>query len=113
MHIEGNGYKVIEIETLRQMNKPEKIALTRHAKERLMERNITVSDIIKGIETGEIIKQYEDDKPLPSCLILGFSVNNNYIHIVVSNDNEYIYLITAYYPDSAKWENDYKTRRGR
>lgn len=103
---------VIKIETLKQMNKPENIALTKHARERLRERNITVDDVIKGIETGEIIKQYEDDKPLPSCLILGYSVNNNYIHIVVSHNKEYIYLITAYYPDLEQWEEDFKTRKG-
>lgn len=103
---------MIDIGTLKLMNKPEKIALTKHARKRLAERNITICDIIEGIETGEIIKQYEDDKPLPSCLILGFSANNNYIHIVVSNDKEYIYLITAYYPDAKQWEDDFKTRKG-
>lgn len=104
---------MIDIEKLKQMNKPEKIALTKHARERLAERNITVADVVKGIETGEIIKQYEDDKPLPSCLILGFSVDNKYIHIVVSSDKGYIYLITAYYPNPEQWESDFKTRKGR
>lgn len=94
------------------MNVSKHIAVTKHAKERLLERNITIADIINGIATGEIIKQYEDDKPLPSCLILGSSVKNMYIHIVVSHDDEYIYLITAYFPDSEKWENDFKTRKG-
>lgn len=104
---------MIETETLRRLNKPENIAITKHARERLTERNITVDDVSRGIGTGEIIKQYEDDKPLPSCLILGYSVNNNYIHIVVSHDESYIYLITAYYPDSEQWEDDFKTRKGR
>lgn len=104
---------MIHIETIRRMNKPENIALTKHAKERLVERGITIDDVVQGIETGEIIKQYEDDKPLPSCLILGHVVNDGYIHIVVSNDEEHIYLITAYYPDPNKWEEDFKTRKGR
>ena len=103
---------VIEIETLRRMNQPKRIVLTRHARERLTERNIMIADIIKGIETGEIIKQYEDDKPLPSCLILGHSTDDLYIHIVVSHDEEYIYLITAYRPNMEHWEKDFKTRRG-
>ena len=104
---------MIDIDTLKQMNEPQQIALTKHAKERLTERNITIDDVVNGIETGEIIKQYEDDKPLPSCLILGFSADNNYIHIVASHDKEYIYLITAYYPNSEQWEADFKTRKGR
>ena len=54
----------------------------------MYERQIIVDDIINGIETGEIIKQYEDDKPYSSCLILGFSVQSKYIHIVVSCDTD-------------------------
>lgn len=102
---------MIDIEIIKQMNKPEKIALTKHARERLAERGITIADVMWGIKTGEIIKQYEDDKPLPSCLILGHLANDKNIHIVVSNDEEYIYLITAYYPDPKQWEADFKTRK--
>ena len=104
---------MVDIDILRKMNRPEKIALTKHARERLAEREITIDDIVNGINTGEVIKQYEDDRPLPSCLVLGLSVNNKYIHIVVSNDEEYIYIITAYYPDPQLWSEDFKTRKGR
>ena len=102
---------MIEIETLKQMNIPKKIALTKHAKQRLDEREIKIADIVNCIKTGEIIKQYEDATPLPSCLILGISTKNRYIHIVVSHDDNFIYLITAYYPTSEHWQNDFKTRK--
>lgn len=102
---------MIDIESLRDLNSPEYIAITEHARQRLIERGITVNDIVKCISTGEIIKQYEDDKPFPSCLILGMAVNNSYIHVVVSHDEEWIYLITAYYPDRDLWESDFKTRK--
>lgn len=94
------------------MNTPKKIALTKHAKQRLVEREIAVADIVNCIKTGEIIKQYEDDKPLPSCLILGMSVQDRYMHIVASHDGDFIYLITVYYPTSEHWEDDFKTRKG-
>lgn len=102
---------MLKIELFRSMNEPQKIAMTKHAKDRLEERKIKVDDILNCIETGEIIKQYEDDKPLPSCLVLGRSRENKQLHIVVSMDEEFIYLITAYYPDLKRWETDYKTRR--
>lgn len=102
---------MIDIYELRKLNKPEQIAITEHARQRLVEREITLEDIIQCIASGEIIKQYEDDKPFPSCLVLGMSVNNKYIHVVVSHDGEYIYLITAYYPDVNQWEADFKTRK--
>ena len=102
---------MITIEQLKKLNRLENIAITEHARLRLYERQITVDDIINGIETGEIIKQYEDDKPYPSCLMLGFSVNSKYIHIVVSCDADFIYLITAYFPNPDIWKNDFKSRK--
>ncbi len=102
---------MIDIEQLRALNKAEQIAITEHARLRLIERGISVSDIIRCIDTGEIIKQYEDDKPFPSCLILGAAIDGKYIHVVASHDSEWIYLITAYHPDTNVWEADFKTRK--
>lgn len=102
----------IDIERLRSLNKPEQIAITEHARRRLTERGITVGDVMQCIETGEIIKQYEDDRPFPSCLILGKAMDHEYIHIVVSHDDIWVYLITAYRPDRNIWEPNFKTKRG-
>ena len=102
---------MIAIEQLRALNRPEQIAITEHARRRLVERGIAVNDIIRCIDTGEIIKQYEDDKPFPSCLILGAAIDGEHIHVVVSHDSDWIYLITAYRPDPGVWEPDFKTRK--
>lgn len=104
---------MITIESLKLLNKLTNIAMTEHARIRLYERNISIDDIINGIHTGEIIKQYPDDKPLPSCLVLGLSIRMEHIHIVVSCDSDFIYLITAYFPDLDVWESDFKTRKER
>lgn len=102
----------IDLECLKNMCQAENITVTEHARRRLTERKITIGDIICGIRKGEIIRQYEDDKPLPSCLILGKSENGRHIHIVVSHDEKWIYLITAYYPDSSIWKADFRTKKG-
>lgn len=107
------GMILYHIKDFKEMNVLEKIAITKHAKDRLEERGLKADDITHTITSGEIIKQYEDDKPLPSCLILGKNNEGKYMHIVVSKDKEYIYLITAYYPNSTQWETDLRTRRGR
>lgn len=104
---------MIDITQLRALNKAEQIAITEHARRRLIERGISVNDIIRCIDTGEIIKQYEDDKPFPSCLILGADIDGEYIHVVVSHDSEWIYFITAYHPDTKVWEPDFRTRKER
>ncbi|MBS4829527.1 MAG: DUF4258 domain-containing protein [Firmicutes bacterium] len=109
----GEEKEVLDIEELRRINVPERIAITEHARIRLAERGITVKDVINCIANGEIIEQYENDKPFPSCLVLGMALNDKYIHVVVSSDGEFIHLITAYYPSIKDFENDLKTRKGR
>lgn len=95
------------------LNKAEKIVLSRHAKDRLIERGILINDVIVCIQTGEKITDYFDDKPLPSCLVLGKSLAGKSLHIVISTDHDFIYLITAYYPDPLLWSDDYRVRKGR
>ena len=56
------------------------------------------------------MEHYPDDYPFPSCLILG-QKDDKIIHIVASINEDMIYIITAYIPDQAKWEGDFKTRK--
>ena len=37
-------------------------------------------DVMNAINNGEIIEQYPDDYPFPSCLILGITINDEYVH---------------------------------
>lgn len=78
---------------------------------RLQERSINPSDVKRCIITGEIIENYPSDHPYPSCLILGFSVENKSLHTVVGVGNNYLWLVTAYFPTLEKWESDFKTRK--
>lgn len=89
----------------------ENIEITMHAAKRLEQRNISILDVIQCINNGEIIEQYPNDYPYPSCLILGISINNKILHTVIGSDLSYIWIITAYYPDPNKWESDFKTRK--
>ena len=63
------------------------------------QRNINRYDIINAVLSGEIIEQYEQDYPYPSCLLLGKSVSNVDLHIVCSICDNGMVLITVYYPD--------------
>lgn len=85
-----------------------KIIWTKHCLERMQERDISRADVKNGIATGEIIEEYPEDYPNPSCLIFGYTVNNRILHIVAGCDNINIYIITAYYPDTKKFENQKK-----
>ena len=104
---------ILQIENLRRLCTDDTVIMTAHVIRRCKERNIDSGSIINVIMHGEIIKQYEDDKPFPSCLLLGMSVNGKYLHVVVASDAINLHIITAYYPNPDEWESDFKTRKGR
>ena len=98
------------IEEFQRLNKPGSLVVTQHSRKRFAERGISVDDISFVIKTGEIIEQYPEDKPFPSCLILGRS-GERVLHVVASIDDIWVYIITAYAPSPEKWEADWKTRK--
>ena len=102
---------MITIEDLRLYCKNDSIFITNHAMERCRERNIVVKDILNGVMTGEIIENYPDDFPFPSCLVCGKSASGKVIHICMSNEGQSSKVITAYYPSLDKWEYDFRTRK--
>lgn len=62
---------------------------------------------------GEIIEDYPMDYPHPSCLIYGYTMSDKVLHVVAGTDNTNVYIITAYFPNSKKFQEDLKTRRER
>lgn len=74
---------MIKIETLQTYYTEDKVLMTQHSSERCRQRGIKIKDIRHAIMTGEIIEQYPDDYPFPSCLIFGYSVDNRIIHVVM------------------------------
>ena len=102
---------MLNITDLQNLCRDDSMAITKHARQRLVERGISIDDVQNAIRTGELIKQYEDDKPFPSCLLLGQTEQKVKIHVVVSTDNEFLYIITAYHPNEKEWESDLKTRK--
>ncbi len=101
----------LNINTIKQLIKDGKIRWTNHLVIRLLQRNITQHDIENALLSGEIIEQYEDDYPYPSCLVYGVNLNNEILHIVCGSNGKELWIITAYYPDIVEWEKDLKTRK--
>lgn len=89
----------------------DRILISQHAKNRMFERSINLEDILSCLAECDIIAKYEDDNPFPSCLVLGKDKHGKAIHIVISKNEGYIYLITAYYPNDEIWKEGYRERR--
>lgn len=89
-----------------------RIRITDHADEEAFSDKLTYTDIFDSILQGDIIENYPNDKPYPSCLIFGQNRNKEPIHSVwaFNPENEWAVLITVYRPDPIRWIN-WVTRR--
>lgn len=67
----------ITIDILRGLCKDETISMPQHAYNRCRERSIKYANLKAAILSGEIIEQYPNDYPHPSCLTLGAALNGH------------------------------------
>lgn len=101
----------MEITDLQKLCENGSIRWTGHILKRLMQRGIFQASVVQAIRSGEIIEQYPNDYPYPSCLLLGTTEAGEALHIVCGIGEGEVWLITAYHPDPDEWESDLKTRR--
>ena len=90
------------------------IEFSRHAVQRLFQRGISAKSVAGIVLAGEVIEDYPTDFPYPSSLMLGFA-NGVPIHVVLARDPESgtCMVVTVYVPDTARWSDDFKSRRSR
>lgn len=88
------------------------IKFSEHAVKQMFLRRISKDDVRNLIDNNQVIKEYADDRPFPSKLLLGFP-NEIPLHVVVAYDekNETCIVVTAYKPDRNLWDDNFKTRR--
>ena len=101
----------MEIQRIRQLCSDGSIKWSVHAADKMHERGIRRADVIRCLESGEIIEDYPDDFPHPSCLVFGRTAANAVLHAVVGISGDTLFVITAYFPDTEKFESDLRTRR--
>ena len=83
-----------------------------HANRALQDDQISDDEIQDSVQSGEIIEDYPDDIPYPSCLIYGRIGGTDPVHSVwgYNAEGRLAVLITAYRPDPSRWI-DMRVRR--
>lgn len=103
-----------DIDKIKEFTISKKIQFTNHAILRLSERNINIlQDIVPAILSSEIIEEYPKDYPYKSFLLLGKTHSEKPLHIVCALSNDVLWIITGYFPNNIKWNDDFKTRKER
>lgn len=82
-----------------------RVRITDHADEESVDDGLTYEEIYFSVIHGEIIEDYPNDKPYPSCLVLGKNFSGEPIHSVwaYNQENLWAVLITVYRPSPEQW----------
>jgi len=90
-----------------------RVRITDHADEEAQNDRLSYEEIFFSVFTGEIIEDYPDDKPYPSCLVSGRTFKNEPVHSVwaYNEETQWAVLITVYRPDPVRWKNWRERRR--
>jgi Domain of unknown function (DUF4258) len=92
--------------------------LTNHARQEMEAEplgRIVMDELLAVLDSGEIIEEYPEDVPYPSCLVLGYTRERRPLHIVCATAREVsrLIIITVYQPDPMRWEADWRGRTSR
>ena len=102
----------MKIQDIVEAIETKQIRISDHAKDEAKEDSLLLSTIFHSVRHGEIIEDYPDDQPYPSCLIYGKTENSQPVHSVwaFNAEKKKTVLITVYRPDPARWI-DWKERK--
>ena len=103
----------MDIHRIQTLFQKRSVKWSTHCLERIQERDISRDDVRSCVFQGEIIEDYPNDYPYPSCLIFGYTTQGRVLHIVIGADETTAYIITAYYPGADKFGADLRTRKER
>lgn len=84
---------------IRMLLESGRYTFSRHARERMFERNIDTDRVFNCILFGTIIEEYTDDFPFPS-LLSRYKDNEYDLHVVYAICPHYLVVVIAYYSQS-------------
>lgn len=82
-----------------------RVRISDHADEEATNDGLSYDEIVVSVMRGEVIEDYPEDRPYPSCLIYGENERGEPIHSVWGYNEEKgaAVLITVYRPDPRRW----------
>lgn len=88
------------------------VKLSRHAIQRIYERDLSLDTVLDIVTYGESIVEYPNDTPFPSTLLKG-SHEKTTVHVVVARDPDtgMCIIVTVYLPDPQRWDTTFSIRK--
>ena len=102
------------LEQIRALVGRGEVRVSLHGYEELAADNVSVRDIIEGLNAAEALEEYPNYPKGPCVLVLEQDKSNRPIHVVwgipIGQDSPAV-VVTAYRPDPAKWDETWRRRR--
>ena len=72
-----------------------------------------IDEVKETLKNCRLIEDYPSDRPLPSSLVLGYTVLKRPLHLVVALEKKemLVWVITVYEPDLIAWKDGFKERK--
>ena len=85
-----------------------RVLYTQHARREMSNEpfgRILEQEVYEAVLAGEIIEDYAEDTPYPSCLVFGRPQAGRPIHAVCAHvqEEDRVIVITVYEPDPVRW----------
>lgn len=102
----------MDISFIRRAVARDQYEISQHAERERRNDGLSLADLESAVQTGRIIETYFDDPRGKSCLVFGWGLRNQPVHLVIGVlDGGWVRIITVYVPDPARWEQDWSTRK--
>ncbi len=91
---------------------PGKLLFSDHARRRMLERDISATEVAAVLRDGSIVERYPDDTPYPSKLVAGWT-GHRHLHVVAAElpSKAETVVITVYEPNDGHWESPLARRK--
>lgn len=102
------------LQTVRQLIASGEVRISEHGYEELSDDNITVRDLLRGIQDAIAIEDYPSFPKGRAVLVLQFDSNSRPVHVVWGIPKGFAspaVLVTAYRPDPRRWKENFTERR--
>lgn len=90
------------------------VRISEHGYEELANDGVTAREIVSGIDNAILVEDYPDYPKGASVLVLQTDTNEQPVHVVWGIPKGHTcpaVLVTAYRPDPARWNADFKRRK--
>jgi hypothetical protein len=88
----------------------ERLRITQHAQQEMVEEDITLDEVLQAIATGQILEYYPEHRRGACCLLNGITERNRSLHAVCTTAKDEVIIITTYELKPPKWVNPTQRR---